>query len=139
MARDIPNDVPDEIAFIIHERWGDMKTFSKAIGVKYSVVRSVLIVSDRKGLETLRKLSEPLGISPDMLAALLTIPDLNCRKAALAVVLDGITINAWAKLAGRSQGATVYLVNNLDNFQVRNLVAVAKGLGLALNELDACY
>lgn len=139
MSRDIPPEVPDEIAFIIRDRWGDMKSMAEKTGIKYDTIRSVLYLSDRRIIRTLKTLAEPLGISPDKLAEVLIIRDVKRRKILLSALLDGKSVNRWSKEAGVTQRCAQYLATNLDNAQIEHVKSVSEALGISLEVLGDAY
>ncbi|MEW6505844.1 MAG: helix-turn-helix transcriptional regulator [Chloroflexota bacterium] len=139
MARDIPPEVPDKIAFIIRERWGDIKTFARESGITYATAKSVLIYSNRKIVNTLEALAKPIGVPIEVIAEAMTLTDIERRKAALGLLLSGRSVRQWSKEAGVSQSGLTYLVNNPDNFQVRNVKDVSNALGISIDALLDAY
>ena len=142
MPRDISNDVPDYIAELIYSNWGDMKSFSVAIGLPYTSVYSLIMKRKLRTAETLVSLAVPLGISAEELGQILVIPDVVYRKEKLQEVLAGKSLNQWAREAGKHGGSVVNLLNNLEQFQINNVLTITSALKVTivdfLHQFDRC-
>lgn len=133
--RDLPHQIPDEIAFIIREKFGDMKALANSLsefGVEYTSVYSVLVKSSHRPLRLIVDLAKPLKISPDTLAHILLIDDVDARMAELSDHLNGRSLNQWAREAGVSSSGISSLVRNLNPIQLRNHILILEALGLDL-------
>lgn len=84
MPRPIPETVPEDIANIIrsNEEWGDLAGFGKAIGLERSAIYSMFLYGKFKPLEFLYNLGVATESTADQVYAILTIRDIDKRKAA---------------------------------------------------------
>lgn len=137
--RDIPESVPNLIAERVYERFGDMKALADHVGLPYTSVYSVLVKSSLRPVQTLQRLSKPLGISPDELAAIFLISNLELRQRKLESLLAGKSLSQWAREAGLEKSTVCRAVNNLEQTQINNVVKIAAALGLDLKRFSAHF
>lgn len=135
MPRDISNTVPDYISDLLYAGWGDLKSFSIAVGLPYTTVYSILVKQNLRAAQTLMALSKPLGISSLDLADILITSDLSDRRVKLDGVLAGKSLNQWAKAVPIDSGSLSKVVNNLEQTQIKNIATVARGLNLTIESL----
>lgn len=140
MSRDISSSVPDEIAQLIYDGWGDMKSFSVAIGIPYTAVYSVLVKAGHRSIDTVAALAKasPTRISLDDLVNILVIPDVVTRQTLIERLLCGISRAEWARRANLSHTAVNKLLT-LENIQLSNFASIANGLGIGIERLQAAY
>ena len=132
MPRDISSDVPDYIAELIYSNWGDMKSFSVAIGLPYTSVYSILMKRNLRAAHTLIELAKPLGISPEELGRILVISDVQFRKEKIDSLLAGKSLRQWAIEAGKYAGSIVKVIYNLEQFQINNMLTITSALNITI-------
>ena len=133
--RDLPATIPDEIAQIIYSKYGDLKALADSCELPYTSVYSVLAKGSLRMVRTLVALAKPLKITPDRLALILLIEDVEQRKTELQDVLKGKSLSQWAREADMSVNAVCTAVNNLEQTQIRNVVVIAEALNVHLKSL----
>lgn len=141
VGRDISESVPDEIATIIYERWGDMKSFSVSCDLPYTTVYSILCRSDLRMLDNLDALANalPVKTSADELAEILVLPNMDERTKRLDDKLQKISQLEWSRRSGVPKTTVNRVVNNLEQSQLKDLLTVSRALGLQLMRLKHSY
>ena len=137
--RDLPNEIPDEIAFMIRGQWGDMQAFADAIKLPYTSVYSVLTTGGGKAAGTLTKLAEPFGKEPSELAEILLKDVGKYRDWWVKDFSGGITQAEWAERSGVSQSCISKLIANEENLQIRNLWTIAEALDMDISHFADVY
>lgn len=137
--RDLPPEIPDEIAFRIRRQYGDVMTYARHLDQPYGMVHSVLTTGSTKILTTIHALATALGVTMQRLADALLVHSLSARKKNIDAMLGGRSQNQWAREAGVSGACVSYIMNNLRLQQLWNVNMVGGMLGLYLDDFYKCY
>ncbi len=137
--RDLPDSIPDNICFIIKEKWGDMKQMSEALGLPYTSVYSTLTTGGLRALETLNRLAEPYELYAEDVAEMLLCDVGKYRDWKIKDLIGGRSVAQWSKDSGVSESCIYKLMAAHENIQIRNLYTIAKALEMEFPEWAGSY
>lgn len=148
MGRDISNAVPDNIASLIIERWGDHGSFVEACEIKYSGekvgyngVYSILSrTGGRRALELLDKLADGFQCDIDQIADVFRLPLGEPRREKLRELAgDRALSNISEKCFGYKSKISDIINGRSGSSHIPNLIAIVDALGIDLKRFRQEY
>lgn len=137
--RDLPPEIPDQIAIKLHNTFGDMQVLATSAGLDYDTARSVLVTGGSRAADVIMRLSAAADVGPTMLAKAFAIKSKGAREAGVNKLVKNLDIDTWAKESKVARSTIYKLYARDENLQISNLVKVISALDIGLSEWCECY
>jgi len=143
MPPGIPDQVPDEIALRVYERFGTMKALSRACGLEYHTVHSILTRSSQNALAGVIHTAKALNVAPEDLIDVFFEQDSFRRQRSFDALMERAQVNSFNELSKKSGIArstiSRYLLSDYPFSQLSAVIDVAGALELDLTKFFSCY